>query len=123
MHEMSVVHRVVDMVLEMCEGQDAVRVKSVSLTIGQMHDVVVDLVPGLFNYLARGTVAEGAEVEITQVPAVLKCPACGMTFQADISQHQIACTSCGATTGFTLLCGREFLLDSIEVVHASSEAA
>ena len=88
-----------------------------------MHDVVADLVPGLFQYLARGTIAEEAEVRISQVPIVLKCRACSAVFQTDNFQQPIICTSCGSTSGFDLLCGREFSLDNIEVVHASSDAA
>ena len=60
MHEMSLVRDIVDVVLDACRGGDVARVSKVRLSIGELHDVVVEYVPPLFRSLARDTIAADA---------------------------------------------------------------
>lgn len=116
MHEMSLVKPVLEMVLNSCEGQGVRAVHAIHLTIGEMHDVVNELVPGLFRYLARGTIAQDAEVTIKTIPMTVQCNDCGNIFRIDI--HDDAtwhCPQCGAHQHYHLYSGREFRIDSIEV--------
>lgn len=116
MHEMSLIRPVVEMVLEQCEGRDVRAVTSVHLTIGDAHDVVADLIPGLFRYLAAGTVAENAEVVIRHVPITVRCNRCGEVFPINVYREETwECPRCGARQDYTLFSGREFEIDSIRV--------
>ena len=124
MHEMALVRKVVDLVLETCEGQDVERVRSVHLYIGDLYDVVDDFVPGLFQHLARGTVAEGAQIAITHVPATVICNHCGFVFPLDTRDETTwECPQCAAKRDYHLYTGREFLIDSIEVEGRTQIAA
>lgn len=120
MHEMSVVRDIVDMVLQACAEQGEVSsVRRIHLTIGCLHDVVDEYVPGLFRYLAKGTIAENAQVEITDVPVTVRCAACSDIFPADVySRLRPVCPHCGRADRLSLFSGREFRLDSIEVEFA-----
>ena len=116
MHEMTLVRKVVDLVLESCEGEDVARVRSVHLYIGDLHDVVDDFVPGLFQHLARGTIAESARITITHVPATVICNQCGFVFPLDPRDETTwKCPYCAARRDYRLYTGREFFVDSIEV--------
>ena len=115
MHEMSLVRPMVDAVLEACEGRGVVAVRSVRVSIGEMMDVVEGYVSDLFRFLARGTVAEGAEVVIERVPARVRCNACGDIFPIDArNRATCACPRCGERS-YRLFTGREFRIDAIEV--------
>ena len=76
MHEMSMVRVVVEAVLEECEGKDIAKVKAVNLRIGEMRDVIESYVPDLFRFLARGTIAADAQVNIERVPMMVRCHDC-----------------------------------------------
>ena len=123
MHEMSLVHDILDYVLETCEGKGVTEVNVVRLTIGDVHDVVDSLVPGLFRFLARGTIAADAEVVITRVPMRMRCRSCEELFEVDLhalnarEAASISCPKCGAVRNYHMVSGTEFRIDSIEVTQ------
>ena len=122
MHEMALMRNVVDMVLATCEGKDVGSVRKVYLTIGEMRDVIDEYVPSLFQYLARGTVAENAEVMIEHVPMMVRCQGpddahpCGEIFHIDTHDPKTwECPRCHAYQRYRLFCGDEFRISKIEV--------
>lgn len=121
MHEMSLVRNVLDIVLDACKGHPVSEVHKVRLTIGELSDVVDAYVPGLFRYLARGTVAENAEIEITRVPVRLRCKGCGEIFELDLDalrahdERAQTCPHCGAFKNYRMIGGSEFRVEDIEV--------
>ena len=123
MHEMALVRTVLDEVLKICEDKPIAEVCTVHLTIGEMHDVVDAYVPGLFRYLARGTICENAEIVITRVPVRMRCNECGRVFEVDLHAlsmkelQAIACPHCGAVRKYRMVSGREFRIENIEVAQ------
>ena len=116
MHEMSMVRLVVEAVLEECEGKDVTRVKAVNLRIGEMRDVIEAYVPDLFRFLARGTIAEEAEVRIERVPMRVRCRSCGEIWHLNSRDESTwTCPRCGKYKHYSLFSGGEFIIDSIEV--------
>lgn len=116
MHEMSLVRNIVDAVVQECDRAGVTSVKTVRLTIGELHDVIQELVPDLFRHLAKGTAAADADVVIETVSTELNCTRCSSTFRADPRRPmEWRCPSCGATGCFTIRRGMEFYIDSIEV--------
>lgn len=123
MHEMSLMRNVVDAVLSECAGAEVGAVRSVHLTIGELRDVIDQYVPGLFRYLARGTVAEHAEIVIEHTPVTVRCNACGDIFPIDVRDGQTwACPRCHERQNYRLFSGNEFRIDRIEVERASKPA-
>ena len=93
----------------------AKEVRTVYLTIGEQHDIVDDLFRGCFAYMARGTVAEKASLDITRVPLTVKCSACGAVHGLDLRDPSSReCPVCHAGD-YRLNTGREFSIDGIEV--------
>lgn len=80
MHEMAITREVVDIVVKEAEAVGALQVSAVHLTIGYMRDIVEEYIDGLFAHLARGTVAEHAELVIVRVPFTVRCNRCGQVY-------------------------------------------
>ena len=87
MHEMGLVRPLVDAVLEHCEEARAEEVLSVHLSIGEYIDVIEHYIPELFRFLARGSVAEHAEVVIERVPGYAACNVCNNIFSLDVKDR------------------------------------
>lgn len=115
MHEMSLIRPVVDLVLKECGERGVTKANAVHLTVGSLRDVIEDYMQGLFQYLARGTVAENAKLVITRVPAVVICNQCGTPFPISTRDKESwTCPQCGAYHDYRLYRGNEFRVDCIE---------
>ena len=58
------------------------------------------------------TIAEGAKIEVIEVPLRVRCLDCGR--ESDIDRRHIECPFCKSIR-LKRLSGREFLVDSLEV--------
>lgn len=74
MHEMPVTQAMLNMVLEQAGGRRVLRIR---LRVGELSPVVPHSVALFFEYLSRGTNAEGARLEVERAPLETTCPACG----------------------------------------------
>ena len=81
MHEASVTQAMLDLALEYAKGQ---RITDVYLQVGRMSFIVPESVEFYFEYLSRGTVAEGATLHFETAPLEMTCTDCGR--QADLSE-------------------------------------
>lgn len=115
MHEMALVREVIGTTLEAAEQQGAGKVKAVYLRIGMGRDIVVELFSGLFDHLAKGTAAEGAELVYERVPLITRCNDCGKLYRLNIrDQATWPCPAC-RSMDYSLYSGMEFSIDRIEV--------
>jgi hydrogenase nickel incorporation protein HypA/HybF len=115
MHEMALVTNIVDAVVKHADENNVKKVVSITLVIGELHDVVDSLMESCFRYLARGTVAEGARVEVKKEPVRLQCKECMLVYPADLKDAAtVLCPDCGAKN-YSIYAGNEFLIKSIEV--------
>ena len=115
MHEMALVRDVIGTTLEETERQGASQVKAIYLRIGKGRDIVVELFSGLFDHLAKGTVAEGADLVYERVPLITRCNECGKLYHLNIrDQATWPCPACHSMD-YSLYSGMEFSIDRIEV--------
>ena len=80
MHEASITQAMLDMALEYAQGQ---RITDIYLQVGQMSLVVPECVEFYFEFLSKGTLAEGAKLHFEIAPIEITCMDCGR--QADLS--------------------------------------
>lgn len=117
MHELALTRDVVDMVVEQAAAAGAQKVRAVHLTIGYVRDIVEDLFEQCFAFLARGTIAECADIVITRVPFTVRCNGCGHVYHLDIRNAETwQCATCGEQD-YVLNSGMEFFVNSIEIVE------
>ena len=115
MHEMALTRNVVDIVVAEAQKSHATEVRAVHLTIGYARDIVEDIFEKMFAWMARGTVAEHAELVITRVPLTVRCNRCGMVYHIDtFDEGTWPCPSC-KVRDYHLNSGMEFFISDIEV--------
>lgn len=116
MHELPVTENILRIVLRHAEEAKADRVLSVSLRVGELSDIIDEWLQRYFDYLSRGTPAEGAQLKIEKVPVVFCCESCGASFHVNIREIEKAiCSICGGDRA-SLVSGREFFVKAIEVI-------
>ncbi len=94
MHELSLCEGVIRLVEESARRQGFSRVKTVWLEIGPLAGVEIEAMQFSFEVIKRGTLADGAELEIIEVPGEAWCLPCAR--RVEIKQRFDACRHCGS---------------------------
>jgi hydrogenase nickel incorporation protein HypA/HybF len=117
MHELGVTQSILNVVLKYAQEAEASHVQRIHLVIGDLAGVVGESVQFYFDFISRGTLAEGAELVMQRDPARFRCPACGHEYEPeDTSSPSLlwACPTCGELRP-EVIGGRMLQLESIEV--------
>lgn len=77
MHELGITRNIVSIVSDAANGRP---VRRVTLEIGKLSGVMAHAVEFCFDVVAKGTVLEGATLEILEIDGQGKCFACGAEF-------------------------------------------
>jgi hydrogenase nickel incorporation protein HypA/HybF len=93
MHEMSLAESVAEILCEEGRKQGFSRVKTVWLEIGELSGVEPHAMEFCFDATTRGTLAEGAKLEIVCAPGQGWCLDCEKT--VPLSERFGACPECG----------------------------
>ncbi len=113
MHEMSLCESLLQLIEESAASNHFTKVKTVWLEIGRLAAVEPEAMRFNFDLVMRGTLAEGAKLEIVELPATARCTACEKS--VEISQRYDGCPDCGAA-GLTLSSGDEMRIRELEVI-------
>jgi hydrogenase nickel incorporation protein HypA/HybF len=108
-HELSLSSAIVNTVVQHADGR---RVSVVNLRVGHLRQVVPDSLEFYFEFVARGTVCDGARLQQEAVPAALRCGAC--TAEWEMALPFFRCRECGSSE-VAVISGNEFEVESIEV--------
>lgn len=109
MHELSLSSAIVNTAAKHADGR---RVTVVNLRVGQLRQVVPDTLEFYFEFVARGSVCEGATLTQEVVAATLHCRPCERDWAIDIPAFR--CPFCGGSE-VEIATGNEFEVESIEV--------
>jgi hydrogenase nickel incorporation protein HypA/HybF len=116
MHELPVTESILSIVLKHAEKNKVKRVVTISLRVGELSDLEDEWIQRYFDYLSKGTLAEGAKLEIERSPVVLQCGECGMSFHVNFREvKEVMCPQCSGRKN-TLAAGREYFIKNIAVV-------
>lgn len=94
MHEMSLAEGVLQLVEETARRERANRVKTVVLEIGRLSSVEPEALSFCFEVVTRGSLVEGAALDIIPVPGEGWCLPCGATVA--LAELWGACPRCGS---------------------------
>lgn len=115
MHELPVTEAILKIVLKHAAKNNAVKVACVRLKVGRLCDLEAVWIQNYFTYLSRGTVAEGAKIEIERLPAVFVCQNCGEKYEIGADGPiTIGCPHCGAKE-VEVSSGLEYVVSEMEV--------
>jgi hydrogenase nickel incorporation protein HypA/HybF len=109
MHELSIAEAVLDVVVRHAGDR---RVARVDLKVGHLRQVVPSALGFAFTLVSEGTVAEGAELAMEEVPARGRCRDCGT--EGELPAFPLLCPRCGSAD-LQLLAGEELLVDALEL--------
>jgi hydrogenase nickel incorporation protein HypA/HybF len=109
MHELSIADAVVAIAVEHARGR---RVEKVELKVGHLRQVVPSALELAFELCAAGTVVEGAELEVEDVPARVACRRCAAESRVD--GFPLVCAGCGSFD-VDVVAGDELLVDALEL--------
>lgn len=113
MHEMSLAEGIIDLVEDAARRENAGRVGLVVLEIGRLSSVEPEALRFCFDVVSKGGIADGAVLEIVDVPGVGWCMPCGATVA--MNEFYGACPVCGShqvqPTGGTEMRVREIAIE------------
>ena len=112
MHELSLSSAIVNTVVKHARGR---RVTVVELRVGKLRQVIPDTLEFYFEFVARGTVCEGARLEQQVIDARLRCESCEHEWEIDIPGFR--CPKCSGSN-VEIASGNEFEVESITVEEA-----
>ena len=115
MHELPITESILKIVLKHAKMNSARKVMAIHLQVGKISDLEDDWIQRYFDYLSKGTLAEGAKLKIERTPIMVQCNACSTSYEAEMARMgDLVCPACGEKGG-TLLSGREYTIKEMEV--------
>jgi hydrogenase nickel incorporation protein HypA/HybF len=113
MHEMSLAEGIVQLIEDAARTQGFAQVRAVWLEIGRLSSVEPEALRFSFDAVTRGTLADGARLEIVYVPGSAWCLKCSRS--VDLPALYEACPHCGGyqvqVTGGTEMRVKELEVD------------
>lgn len=117
MHEMSIASAVLEIALDQARGRS---ISGVGVAIGHLRQVVPSALRFSFELVAHGTAADGAKLEIEDVPAVGQCRACGV--ESRLHEFPLHCASCGGLD-VSVIRGEELSVEWVDLEVPEEDAA
>ncbi|MBN1254135.1 MAG: hydrogenase maturation nickel metallochaperone HypA [Deltaproteobacteria bacterium] len=114
MHELSVAQGLLEIIEQEARPYPGARVTQVRLRIGKLSAVVPDALRFAFEAITRGGIAEGASLEIEEVPLRIRCRQCAKEFT--VENPFMICPRCEGLD-VEMVSGRELEITSMEIEH------
>ena len=114
MHEYGLAEGVLAAVRQRADGR---KVAGIKVRFGVRHAVDAESLAQAFGFVAAGTEAAGAAVDLVTVPATITCRDCGLV--AETTDVLAACPRC-AGTDVEITGGDEMTLESITYEAAAA---
>ncbi len=112
MHELAITESVIELINREAREKDFKKVLGISLRVGEYSGIIPECIREFFPIAARGSIAQGAELEIVSLPASFRCLHCG--YQGAVDRKAACCPQC-ASREIRMVSGREFFVDSLKV--------
>ncbi|MFQ5862797.1 MAG: hydrogenase maturation nickel metallochaperone HypA [Candidatus Brocadiales bacterium] len=113
MHDIESCRAILNIVDEESRKRDGKRVVRLKLSIGSLSGTNPEHLRDTLVFCSRGTVAEGAELELIKRPAKIRCLACDYVFETDTP----GIPNCGRcrSSETRITDGDEVILESLEI--------
>ena len=114
MHELGVVFHIADSVEKVARENNAQRVHSITLEIGQVSTVIPEYLIDVWNWhCKRVPLLEGCEMQVETIHAITHCDGCGRDYDT-VPQGKI-CPHCGSGDTY-LQTGNEVNIKEIAIL-------
>lgn len=112
MHELSLAKDIVEMVYQYVPANEIKGVKSVIMKVGQFSGVVTDSLKFSYEAITSQTELEGSELEIIDIPFLLKCHNCNNVTGNEFGM--MICEECGSSNT-EILSGDELKVQEVKL--------
>jgi len=112
MHELPVSQNILDISLKYANIESASKIIKINIVIGQLSSFIDESIKFYWDIISKDTIAEGAELIFTRIPAEFICQKCNTSFPLTGSHY--FCPKCESTQ-LEIIKGKEFYLDSIDI--------
>lgn len=112
MHELSLTQSLIEIAEEHARRENANVITSLTMEIGALSGVVPEAVEFAFEACSKGTLADGAVLEILRVPALGRCQQCRN--ECEMESLLTDCPVCGSYA-LDILKGQEMALTEMEI--------
>lgn len=109
MHELSIMQGIFDIVMEKVEEHRIKKISKVNVVVGELSGVEPAALSFAFSFFVQNTLAEGAELTITEIGVTGRCRRCGINL---VGTSGLTC-GCNQPPDYELLTGMELYVDSI----------
>jgi hydrogenase nickel incorporation protein HypA/HybF len=109
MHELALADALVQICCDNARGGAVVKVE---VKVGRLRQVVPEAFAFAFELVSAGTPAEGAELELIDVPVRVACRVC--VVETAIEDFPLGCARCGGTD-VAVVAGEEFQVEALEI--------
>ncbi len=113
MHELSIAVDLIDAASERAREEGAAHIRAVYLRIGPLSGVVIRALESAFEIASQGTLADGAVLDVEEVPVILYCGSCGDE-KAIEDVISFCCPDCGLPSA-DIRSGRELEVKALEI--------
>jgi hydrogenase nickel incorporation protein HypA/HybF len=113
MHEISLIESIIEIITAEMPKHNITRVEAIKLRIGEMRQVVPDVLLFGFEVLSKGTPLEGAELIVENVSMKGHCRICDQDFA--LEDWFSNCPGCGKAE-YDIISGRELEIVEFEGV-------
>ncbi|WP_416676640.1 hydrogenase maturation nickel metallochaperone HypA [Egbenema bharatensis] len=108
MHELGITQNIVAIAAEYAHGMP---VKRVTLEVGQLTAILPDAIRFCFDVCCQGTVLEGAQLDIIEIPGLGRCQRCGREIPLELP---FGVCDCGCQE-LQIIQGEELLIKQLEM--------
>ncbi len=115
MHEFGLAQEIFRIVLRTAARNGAVQVSRVVVLAGAMRAIVASQLSHHFSAIARGSIAEGAQLVVETIPARGRCLTCEHEFAAP--DFSFRCPKCDSNET-EAIAGGELMVKEIEIAGA-----
>ncbi len=111
MHETAVVEGLMRILMRKAAENSVGQIVSVRLKIGRLRGLDLRQIRGCFEMFAEGTIADGADLAIDEIPVEACCRECGRVWE--VPGYRLGCPCCGGTDA-DITKGRELYIETFE---------
>lgn len=113
MHELSIAMSMIEMASEESARRGGAQVSAIHLRLGPLSGVVREALLFSYEVACEGTLLEGSQLVIEEVPAVVYCPVC-LGERTLASVQRFCCPDCGTPTS-QVVSGKELEVTALEI--------
>lgn len=93
MHEISIMQSALEIAEESAQKAGGTAIKRICLQVGLLSGVVPEALEFAFDVLKKGTMAEGASLEVDRLPGGFLCSNCNQ--EIHLQELKFECPDCG----------------------------